>query len=117
MTHPIPPVSRVRPSLPIRPEHNWISDGSTLNPSPGALLKRRRDTAAGCRDRATESLLHSATSAAVGDRTALVDNAARWTARAEQLQIVETDAEAARISGAAIDSPPLAPNAGSRREC
>ena len=25
------------------PEHGWISEQSTLNPSPGPLLKQRRD--------------------------------------------------------------------------
>ena len=34
-----------------RPEDAWISHGSTLNPSPGTLLKERRDTAQGCRSR------------------------------------------------------------------
>lgn len=79
----------------VRPEHKWISDGSTLNPAPGRLLKRRRDTAEGCRDRATADLLHAVTLASDTDRKALEENAATWTARAVLLQELEVEAQQA----------------------
>jgi hypothetical protein len=85
MTQSVPPASASPGPFGQRPEHKWISDGSTLNPSPGPLLKRRRDTASGCRDRASEGLLHAVTLARASDRKALQDNAASWTARAEML--------------------------------
>jgi hypothetical protein len=37
-----------RGSLAPSPEYRWISRGSTLNPAPGPLLKRRRDPAEDC---------------------------------------------------------------------
>jgi hypothetical protein len=87
----------IKASYGARPEHKWISNGSTLNPSPGQLLKRRRDTAEGCRDRATESLLRSVTIAAAEDRQALEENAARWNARAELLDGEEVAKRSGRI--------------------
>jgi hypothetical protein len=78
-----------RVSLAARPEHAWISKGSTLNPSPGKLLKERRDTAQGCRDRATADLLEAVTMATAHSRQMLERSAASWTARSEMLQRVE----------------------------
>src|SRR5438309_2763222 len=80
------------------PEHGWISDRSTLNPSPGPLLKQRRDTAAGCRDRATADLLQAVTMATAHGRRMLERSAASWNARAELLQRVETGIEGRRNS-------------------
>lgn len=77
------PLVPAAPSLALRLEHQWISAGSTLNPSPGPLLKKRRDTAEGCRDRAAESLLYAATVASTTERKKLHDSAARWVDRAE----------------------------------
>jgi hypothetical protein len=67
----------------------WISEGSTLNPSPGKLLKERRDTAQGCRHRATADLLEAVTMATAHSRQMLERSAASWTARSEMLQRVE----------------------------
>jgi hypothetical protein len=88
---PFKPSKSFRLSAAPRPEHDWISDGSTLNPFPGVLLKRRRDTAEGCRERASDSLLHATTLVALSDREAVEDNAASWSARAELLQHEENN--------------------------
>jgi hypothetical protein len=76
-------------SVAARPEHAWISEGSTLNPSPGKLLKERRDTVQGCRDRATADLLEAVTMATDHSRQMLERSTASWTARSEMLQRVE----------------------------
>jgi len=75
------------------PEHGWISKGSTLNPSPGPLLKQRRDTAEGCRDRGAADLLEAATMATAHSRQMLERSAASWNARAELLHRIETSIE------------------------
>jgi hypothetical protein len=75
------------------PEHAWVSKGSTLNPSPGPLLKQRRDTAEGCRDRATADLFEAATMATTHSRRMLERSAASWNARAELLQCIEAGSE------------------------
>ncbi len=87
--------SAIRTPIGLRPEHKWISDGSTLNPAPGQLLKRRRDTAQGCRDRAGANLLQAVTLASLSDRKALEENAANWTARAVLLRQLEVEADPA----------------------
>src|SRR5438445_9414634 len=106
MTQPLPPVvaESNRTSSAPSPEYPWISRGSTLNPSPGPLLKQRRDTAAGCRDRATADLLQAVTMATAHGRRMLERSAASWNARAELLQRVETGIERKR------NSPELTPN-------
>ena len=68
------------------PEHRWISDGSTLNPSPGPLLQERRDTAEGCRDRATADLLESIAMTTIYARQKYKRSAASWIARAKILE-------------------------------
>lgn len=68
------------------PEPPWISDGSTLNPSPGPLLKERRDTAEGCRDRASADLLAAVAMTTAHGRHMLEMSASAWTARAALLQ-------------------------------
>jgi hypothetical protein len=82
-----------------------------LNPSPGPLLKERRDTAGGCRDRATADLLEAVTMATAHSRQMLERSAASWTKRAELLQRMDarrdttldpfelTDAERAEDAG------------------
>ena len=100
MTQPLPPIvaeSNRKSSAP-SPEYPWISRGSTLNPSPGPLLKQRRDTAVGCRDRATADLLQAVTMATAHGRRMLERSAASWSARAELLQRVETGIEDRRNS-------------------
>jgi hypothetical protein len=87
------PIKAERRSLAPAPELHWISKGSTLNPSPGPLLKQRRDTADGCRDRATADLLEAITMATAHGRQMLEKSAASWNARAELLQRTEADAE------------------------
>ena len=78
-----------RRSLAPAPEHRWVSEGSTLNPSPGPLLKQRRDTAEGCRDRATADLLEAVAMATAHSRQMLERSAASWNARADLLERVE----------------------------
>lgn len=80
------------------PEHPWISDRSTLNPSPGRLLKERRDTAEGCRDRATADLVQAGTMNTANGRHVLEKSAASWKARAELLQRIESGPEASHIA-------------------
>lgn len=75
----------------VAPEHPWISDRSTLNPSPGPLLKERRDTVEGCRDRATADLLASVAMTTALRRDMLETSAAAWTARADLLQRSENE--------------------------
>jgi hypothetical protein len=64
-----------------------------LNPSPGPLLKERRDTAEGCRERASADLLEAVTMATAHGRQMLEKSAASWNARAELLQGVEAGIE------------------------
>jgi hypothetical protein len=78
------------------PEHAWVSDRSTLNPSPGPLLKQRHDTAAGCRHRATADLLEAATMARAHSRERLERSSAAWTARAEVLHRIESSIDKKR---------------------
>jgi hypothetical protein len=96
MTHSLPHVhvEADRASSVASPEHAWISYGSTLNPSPGRLLKERRDTAEGCRDRATADLLQALTMNTANGRQVLEKSAASWTMRAEILQRIESGTEA-----------------------
>jgi len=95
MTQSLPPIvaKSIRRSSVPSPEYRWISHGSTLNPSPGPLLKQRRDTAEGCRDRATADLLQAVTMATAHGRQMLERSAASWNARAELLQRVESGIE------------------------
>lgn len=86
---PIPVAADRRSSAPA-PELPWLSKGSTLNPSPGPLLKQRRDTAEGCRDRATADLLEAVTMRTAHGRHMLERSAASWILRAEQLLRRET---------------------------
>jgi hypothetical protein len=72
------------------PEQGWISDRSTLNPSPGPLLKQRRDTVEGCRHRASADLLEAVTMGTAHGRQRLEMSSAAWTARAEMLQRIES---------------------------
>lgn len=98
MTQSLPlfDVESHRSSLRAPPEHAWISNGSTLNPSPGRLLKERRDSAEGCRDRATADLVQALTMNTAKGRQVLEKSAASWTMRAEVLQRIESGAEARR---------------------
>ena len=97
MTHCLPsssvPVGASRRSSAPAPEHRWVSRGSTLNPSPGPLLKQRRDTAEGCRDRATADLREAVTMATAHSRQMLERSAASWTARADLLERIEAGVE------------------------
>jgi hypothetical protein len=77
----------------LAPEHRWISRGSTLNPSPGPLQKERRDTAEGCRERATADLLQAVTMATAHSRQMFERSAASWSMRAELLQGIESDTQ------------------------
>ena len=85
---PLPVEADRRSSAPA-PEHRWISRGCTLNPLPGPLLKQRRDTAEGCRDRATADLLEAVTMATAHSRQMLERSAASWNTRADLLQRLE----------------------------
>lgn len=85
-----------RKSLAPVQEQRWIRKESTLNPSPGPLLKHWRDTADGCRDRATADLLEALTMGTAHGRQMLEKSAASWNARAELLQRIAADKETGR---------------------
>jgi hypothetical protein len=78
------------------PEHRWIHRGTTPNPAPGARTKDDRDTAQGCRDRATADLLQAITMNTANGRQVLEKSAASWAVRAELLQRIEVGIEARR---------------------
>jgi hypothetical protein len=54
-----------------------------------APLTQRRDTAAGCRERAASSMAHAVTMVSASDRRAIEDNSASWSAQAAILQRLE----------------------------
>ena len=83
------PGKPIRHSLDATPEYPWVNDASTLNPAPGPLLKERRDTAEGCRDRAAADLLAAVAMTTSHGRHMLEQSAAAWSIRAELLQQVE----------------------------
>lgn len=92
---PMPqPLAAPRRSSVPAPEHSWISDGSTLNPSPGALQKQRHDTAEGCRDRASADLLEAVSMVTTHSRQMLERSAASWKQRAALLDRIEAGIEA-----------------------
>jgi hypothetical protein len=93
---PYVPYETDRSSSALAPEHRWISKGSTLNPAPGPLQKERRDTAEGCRDRATADLLQAVSMATAHGRQMLERSAASWSARAELLLRIEGDVQNGR---------------------
>jgi hypothetical protein len=93
---PFVPIKTDRSSSAPAPEHRWISKGSTLNPSPGPLQKERRDTAEGCRDRATADLLEAVSMATAHSRRMLERSAASWSARAELLLCIEGEVQTRR---------------------
>ena len=111
MTQSPPPFSKAqRKSSAPAPEQRWISDGSTLNPSPGPLLKERRDTAEGCRDRATADLLEAVTMATAHSRQMLERSAASWSKRAELLHRIEASIDA-RLNPVELTAAELAEDA------
>ena len=77
-------------------EHRWIHHGTTPNPAPGVRTKDDRDTAQGCRDRATADLLQAITMNTANGRQVLEKSAASWAVRAELLQRIEVGIEARR---------------------
>lgn len=127
-TNPSNPTSPVRPTDPILPAeprvsetapsagHRWLTDGATPNPAPqpGAAARRPnggkdgRDTATGCRDRASADLLQSLAASTANGRRVLESSAASWTTRAQLLQRIETGIDARRDSAdarAGADAP------------
>ncbi|MEO5773545.1 MAG: hypothetical protein ABIQ32_05440 [Sphingomicrobium sp.] len=94
-------------------QHRWLSDGGTPNPAPTPVARNKpesvlrtkdvRDTAAGCRDRATADLLQALTMATGNGRKVLETSAASWTARGDMLQRIELGIEA-RLAKAAPDA-------------
>lgn len=72
----------------------WVSKGETSNPAPGHRTKDSRDTAAGCRDRASADLVEAITMNTANGRQVLEKSAASWTKRAELLQRIESGIEA-----------------------
>lgn len=74
---------------------SWIDDGGTLNPAPAVSRdKDARDTAEGCRERATADLTRALATSTVNGRQVFEKSAASWTKRADLLQRIETGIEA-----------------------
>lgn len=71
----------------------WVHKDATANPGPQPSQRDARDTAAGCRDRATADLLQALTMSTGNGRLVLEHSAASWTVRAELLQRIETGIE------------------------
>lgn len=100
MTNPVRPTNPILPAQPHAlgvaksPEHRWVTDGGTMNPAPRQSVKDGRDTATGCRDRASADLLQSLAASTANGRQVLEKSAASWTTRAELLQRIETGIEA-----------------------
>ncbi len=94
MTHPILPVPPRPLDVARSPEHRWITEGGTMNPAPRATDKDSRDTATGCRDRATADLVQALAASTANGRRVLETSAASWNQRAELLQRIETGIEA-----------------------
>ena len=77
-----------------------------MNPAPQPRARDARDTAAGCRDKASADLLQSLAASTANGRRVLETSAASWTARAELLQRIETGIES-RLHAPAPDAPKL----------
>ncbi|MEO6359518.1 MAG: hypothetical protein ABIO43_02955 [Sphingomicrobium sp.] len=73
---------------------DWVDKDETSNPAPGHRTKDSRDTAAGCRDRASKDLIEAITMNTANGRQVLEKSAASWTKRAELLQRIESGIEA-----------------------
>lgn len=76
---------------------------STTVKTPASFLplnREQRDTAAGCRDRASADLLEAATMATVNARARMESSAANWTLRAELLDRLEASFEARKAAAA-----------------
>lgn len=137
-TNPVRPTDPILPAEPRVSEAapsagpRWLTEGATLNPAPrpgapapqasapaplpGAAAARAnggkdgRDTATGCRDRASADLLQALAASTANGRRVLESSAASWTTRAQLLQRIETGIEARRdaadAAGAADADPP-----------
>lgn len=92
-------ITQLAPLFPTRPTGSFLSLGAMANgigqtPPDEPLSPQRRDTAEGCRDRATSSREHADTMVCGNDRKIIEDSAASWSARADLLQRLETAARA-----------------------
>jgi hypothetical protein len=73
-----------------------VDDLGTTHAAPAAGSKERdaRESAAGCRERASADLLRALEMATVNGRQVFEKSAASWTKRADMLQRIETGIEA-----------------------
>jgi hypothetical protein len=87
---------------------SWAEDGATLNPAPTPVsrIKDLRDTAEGCRERATADMVSALAMSTANGRQVFEKSAASWTKRADMLQRIETGIEA-RLHEPDPDSPEL----------
>lgn len=107
-THSARPVHPVEPTVPAAtalPRPGWLAEGETPGPAP-RVQKDRRDTAAGCRDRATADLASALAASTANGRRVLETSAAHWTSRAELMERIETGIEA-RLAAAGPAQPRL----------
>ena len=115
MTNPPKPSNPIRPGRPDFPAgapdgadapssgQRGPTGSETMNPGPQLQAKNTRDTAVGCRDRATADLVQANAASTANGRRVLETSAASWGARAELLQRIETGIEA-RLAGADPDA-------------
>lgn len=112
MTEPTHPTDPILPDQPRvldvakSPEHRWLTDGGTANPAPQGRSKDTRDTATGCRDRASADLAQALAASTANGRRVLETSAASWSSRAQLLQRIETGIEA-RLTAADPHDPKL----------
>jgi hypothetical protein len=91
----------VFPSTPLKPDPK----PSVASSGQGRPAKEPRDTASGCRERATADLLNALAMSTHNGRQVLEKSAANWTKRADMLHRIETGIEARLVPCA---PPPLA---------
>jgi hypothetical protein len=79
-------------------EHRQPGQGGAAIHAEVKVRKEARDTAEGCRDRATADLIQAVTMGTANARRRLEISAASWTTRAELLRRIESGAEARRAA-------------------
>ncbi len=80
--------------------------------TPAARARRdKRETAAGCRERASADLLKSVPMLIANERARMESSAASWTARAELLERLEASFAARQARGGSFDPDPDEPGA------
>ncbi len=87
------------------PPEAWTTRSETMNPAPTMSAKDTdsRDTASGCRQRASADLLQALEMTTMNGRQVYEKSAASWAKRAEMLQRIETGIEARQSAPARVE--------------